>query len=85
MFRRARLIADENGGQVNSRNRYSSKYLLSNLLVCGNCGAGFRRRTLCLQSVFQQKYFRKSENTNGKCDNIRHTGKQEREAYYHIQ
>lgn len=45
MFRRARLIADENGGQVNSGNRYSSKYLLSNLLVCGNCGAGFRRRT----------------------------------------
>ena len=35
MFRRARLIAYENGAQVNSRNRYSSKYLLSNLLVCG--------------------------------------------------
>ena len=33
MFRRARLIAYENGAQVNSRNRYSSKYLLSNLLV----------------------------------------------------
>lgn len=45
MFRRARLIADEKGEQVNSGNRYSSKYLLSNLLVCGNCGAGFRRRT----------------------------------------
>ena len=26
-------------------NRYSSKYLFSNLLVCGNCGAGFRCRT----------------------------------------
>lgn len=45
MFRRARLIADENGGQVHSGNRYCSKYLLSNLLVCGNCGVGFRRRT----------------------------------------
>lgn len=45
MFRRARLIVDENGEQVNSGNRYSSKYLISNLLVCGNCGAGFRRRT----------------------------------------
>ncbi|WP_368271049.1 recombinase family protein [Enterocloster lavalensis] len=45
MFQRARLIVDENGKQVNSGNRYSSKYLISNLLVCGNCGAGFRRRT----------------------------------------
>lgn len=45
MFRRARLIVDENGEQVNSGNRYSSKYLMSNLLVCGNCGTGFRRRT----------------------------------------
>ena len=44
MFRRARLVTDEKGRQVNSGNRYSSRYLLSNLLVCGNCGAGFRRR-----------------------------------------
>ncbi len=26
-------------------NRYSSKYLFSNLLVCGDCRGGFRRRT----------------------------------------
>lgn len=45
MFQRARLLIDENEELVNSGNRYSSKYLLSNLLVCGNCGAGFRRRT----------------------------------------
>lgn len=45
MFQRARLVTDEHGGQLNSGNRYSSKYLLSNLLVCGNCGAGYRRRT----------------------------------------
>lgn len=45
MFLRARLVLDENGEKLNTGNRYSSKYLFSNLLVCGNCGAGFRRRT----------------------------------------
>lgn len=45
MFRRARLVTDEKGGKLSSGNRYSSKYLLSNLLVCGNCGVGYRRRT----------------------------------------
>ncbi len=45
MFRRARLVTDEKGNSLNSGKRYSSKYLLSNLLACGNCGAGFRRRT----------------------------------------
>lgn len=41
MLQRARLVQNENGKTLNSGNRYSSKYLLSNLLVCGNCGAGF--------------------------------------------
>lgn len=45
MFRRARLIMNEDGTQEFTGNRYSSKYVLSNLLVCGNCGAGYRRRT----------------------------------------
>ena len=45
MFLRARLVLDEKGEKSNIGNRYSSKYLFSNLLVCGNCGAGFRRRT----------------------------------------
>ena len=45
MFLRARLVLDEKGEKLNTGNRYSSKYLFSNLLVCGNCGAGFRRRT----------------------------------------
>lgn len=38
MFLRARLVLDEKGEKSNIGNRYSSKYLFSNLLVCGNCG-----------------------------------------------
>ena len=45
MFLRARLVLDEKGEKSNTGNRYSSKYLFSNLLVCGYCGAGFKRRT----------------------------------------
>ena len=28
-----------------SGNKYNGKYLLGNLLVCGDCGASYRRRT----------------------------------------
>ena len=45
MLNRARLLRTADGNQISSGNRYSSKYLLSNLLVCGDCGGGFRRRT----------------------------------------
>ena len=45
MLNRARLLRTADGNQISSGNRYSSKYLLSNLLVCGYCGGGFRRRT----------------------------------------
>ncbi len=45
MFHRARLNTNADGGQTVTGNRYSSKYLLSNLLACGNCGASYRRRT----------------------------------------
>ena len=45
LLQKTYLVTDEKGVQLSSGNRYSSKYLLSNLLVCGNCGAGFRRRT----------------------------------------
>ncbi|MFQ9704527.1 MAG: recombinase zinc beta ribbon domain-containing protein [Enterocloster clostridioformis] len=38
MFLRVRLVLDEKGEKSNIGNRYSSKYLFSNLLVCGNCG-----------------------------------------------
>ena len=38
MLNRARLLRTADGNQISSGNRYSSKYLLSNLLVCGDCG-----------------------------------------------
>lgn len=45
MLNRARLLRTADGNQISSGNRFSSKYLLSNLLICGYCGGGFRRRT----------------------------------------
>lgn len=45
MKKRTRLVLDEDGSQASSGNRFSSKYLLGNLLVCGYCGKGYRRRT----------------------------------------
>ena len=45
ILNRARLLRTADGNQISSGNRYSSKYLISNLLVCGDCGGGFRRRT----------------------------------------
>ena len=45
MLNRDGLLRTADGNQISSGNRYSSKYLLSNLLVCGDCGGGFRRRT----------------------------------------
>jgi site-specific DNA recombinase len=43
--RRARLIKKSDGTVEVSKNKYNSKYLLGNLLVCAHCGASFRRRT----------------------------------------
>lgn len=45
MARRARLIHKEDGTIESSRSKYNGKYLLGNLLVCGDCGASYRRRT----------------------------------------
>ena len=45
MLNRARLLRTSDGNQISSGNRYRSKYSLGNLLVCGYCGGGFRRRT----------------------------------------
>ena len=45
IFRRAQVVIDEQGEQINTGNRYSGKYLLGNLLKCGNCGASYYRRT----------------------------------------
>lgn len=45
MSRRARLIHKDDGTVEASVSKYNGKYLLGNLLVCGNCGASYRRRT----------------------------------------
>ena len=45
MARRARLIHTENGTVESSASKYNGKYLLENLLICGDCGASYRRRT----------------------------------------
>lgn len=45
MARRARLVHREDGTVKPSGSKYNGKYLLGNLLVCGDCGASYRRRT----------------------------------------
>jgi len=45
MTKRARVIRHEDGTEGLSTNKYNGKYLLGNLLVCGDCGASYRRRT----------------------------------------
>lgn len=45
MARRARLISKEDGAVEARGSKYNGKYLLGNLLVCGDCGASYRRRT----------------------------------------
>lgn len=45
MIKRARVIRHEDGTASLSTNKYNGKYLLGNLLVCGDCGASYRRRT----------------------------------------
>ena len=44
MARRSRFIRKEDGS-VEDRGKYNGKYLLGNLLVCGDCGASYRRKT----------------------------------------
>jgi site-specific DNA recombinase len=45
MSRRARLIHKDDGTVEANGSKYNGKYLLGNLLVCGDCGASYRRRT----------------------------------------
>ena len=45
MSKRERIVHKENGTTEISNKAYSGKYLFSNLLVCGHCGASYRRRT----------------------------------------
>ena len=45
MAKRARLVSKEDGTVETSGSKYNGKYILGNLLVCGDCGASYRRRT----------------------------------------
>ena len=45
MVKRSRFISNEDGTVEISGSKYNGKYLLGNLLVCGDCGASYRRRT----------------------------------------
>ena len=45
MARRASIVRKEDGTIEASGSKYNGKYLLGNLLVCGDCGASYRRRT----------------------------------------
>lgn len=45
MAKRSRVIHNEDGTVSSSDSKYNGKYLLGNLLVCGDCGASYRIRT----------------------------------------
>ncbi|MHB8065295.1 MAG: recombinase family protein, partial [Ruminiclostridium sp.] len=45
MAKRSRTVIKEDGTVEVSASKYNGKYLLGNLLVCGDCGASYRRRT----------------------------------------
>lgn len=45
MNKRSRTVYKEDGTVELKARKYSGKYLLGNLLICGYCGASYRRRT----------------------------------------
>lgn len=45
MDKRSRVIHHDDGTLSPSDSKYNGKYILGNLLVCGDCGASYRRRT----------------------------------------
>ncbi|MDU1414108.1 MAG: recombinase family protein [Clostridium sp.] len=45
MKRRERIVRNDDGSIETSKSKFNSKYILGNLLVCGDCGASYRRRT----------------------------------------
>ncbi|MHB8064260.1 MAG: recombinase zinc ribbon domain-containing protein [Ruminiclostridium sp.] len=53
MAKRTRLVCKEDGTIGNSGTKYNGKYLLGNLLVCGDCGASYRRRTERVKVVWR--------------------------------
>jgi site-specific DNA recombinase len=45
MAKRSRFVSKVDGSVEISGSKYNGKYILGNLLVCGDCGASYRRRT----------------------------------------
>ena len=45
MSKRSSIVRKEDGTVEASGSKYNGKYLLGNLLVCGDCGTPYRRRT----------------------------------------
>jgi len=45
MAKRSRLVSNEDGTVEISGSKYNGKYILGNLLVCGDCSTSYRRRT----------------------------------------
>lgn len=45
MKRRERIVRNDDGSIEASKGKFNSKYILGDLLVCGDCGASYRRRT----------------------------------------
>jgi len=45
MKRRERIVHNDDGSAESAKSKFNSKYILGNLLVCGDCGASYRRRT----------------------------------------
>lgn len=45
LAKRSRIIHKVDGTTEIGKSRYNGKYLLGNLLVCGECGVAYRRRT----------------------------------------
>ncbi|MFV0516766.1 MAG: zinc ribbon domain-containing protein, partial [Aminipila sp.] len=41
---RERVVHNDDGSIETSKIKFNSKYILGNLLVCGDCGASYRRR-----------------------------------------
>lgn len=45
MAKRSRLVSNDDGTVEISESKYNGKYIFGNLLVCGDCGTSYRRRT----------------------------------------
>lgn len=63
MARRARFVHKEDGTVESSVSKYNGKYPFGNLLVCGDYGASYRRRTergkvVCENGVYDEGIIR---------------------------